>query len=127
MRLSLLLLSIESKFSLTTFFISCQNSCSFTGFEQTEAFVQRCSVKTVFLKISQNSRENTLARVYLNFIKKETRAQVFSCEFCEISKKIFFAEHLRATASSLIRPCNPVLVFNAVLFLALSHFNFKMF
>ena len=26
---------------------------------------------------------------------KETLAQVFFCEFCEISKKIFFTEHLR--------------------------------
>ena len=34
-----------------------------------------------------------------NFIKKETLAQVFSCEFCEISKNIFSTEHLRATAS----------------------------
>ena len=30
----------------------------------------------------------------LNFIKKETLAQVFSCEFCEISKNTFFIEHL---------------------------------
>ena len=37
-----------------------------------------------------------------NFIKKETLAQVFSCEFCEISKKTFFIEHLRATASGYI-------------------------
>ena len=29
-----------------------------------------------------------------NFIKKETPAQVFSCEFCEISKNTFFTEHL---------------------------------
>ena len=36
-----------------------------------EAVVQRCSVKKVFLEISQNS-------------------QVFSCEFCEISKNTFF-------------------------------------
>ena len=36
---------------------------------------------------------------YCNFIKKETLAQVFSCEFCEISKDTFFTEHLRATAS----------------------------
>ena len=36
----------------------------------------------VFCKISQNSQENNC-----NFIKKETLAQVFSCEFCEISKK----------------------------------------
>ena len=29
-----------------------------------------------------------------NFIKKQTLAQVFSCEFCIISKSIFFIEHL---------------------------------
>ena len=34
-----------------------------------------------------------------NFIKKETLAQVFSCEFCEIFKNTFFAEHLWMTAS----------------------------
>ena len=32
-----------------------------------------------------------------NFIKKETMAQVLSCEFCEISKNTFSTEHLRAT------------------------------
>ena len=34
-----------------------------------------------------------------NFIKNETLAQTFSCEFCEISKNTFFTEHLQATAS----------------------------
>ena len=55
------------------------------------------SVKKVFLEISQNLQENTCARVSFliklqacNFIKKETLAQVFSCEFCEISKNTFF-------------------------------------
>ena len=33
-----------------------------------------------------------------NFIKKETLAQVFSCEFCEISKNTFFTEHIWMTA-----------------------------
>ena len=33
------------------------------------------------------------------FIKKE-----FTCEFCEISKNIFFIEHLWATASVFIKP-----------------------
>ena len=37
-----------------------------------------------------------------NFIKKETLAQVFSCEFCEISKNTFFTEHLRTTTSERI-------------------------
>ena len=48
----------------------------------------------VFLEISQNSRENRPSLIKLqvsacNFIKKETLAQVFSCEFCEISKNNF--------------------------------------
>ena len=34
--------------------------------------------------------------------KKETLAQVFSCEFCEIPKNTFFTEHLWATASGKI-------------------------
>ena len=37
-----------------------------------------------------------------NFIKKETRAEVFSSEFCEISKNTFFTEHLCMTASNVI-------------------------
>ena len=53
----------------------------------------------MFLEISQNSQENTCARVSFlikacNFIKKETLAQVFSCEFCKFSKNTFFTEHL---------------------------------
>ena len=34
-----------------------------------------------------------------NFIKKETLAQVFSCEFCETVKNTFFTEHLWTTTS----------------------------
>ena len=37
----------------------------------------------------------------LNFIKKESLAQVFSCEFCEISKNTFFTEYLQTTASEV--------------------------
>ena len=34
-----------------------------------------------------------------NFIKKETLAQAFSCEFCEISKNTFFCR-IRLVAAS---------------------------
>ena len=50
------------------------------------------------LEISQNSQETTTS----NFIKKGTLAQVFSCEFCEISKGTFFTEHLLTTASGFL-------------------------
>ena len=43
-----------------------------------------------------------------NFIKKEPLPQVFSCEFCEISKNTFFTEHLRTTASSCLVKTNRV-------------------
>ena len=61
---------------------------------QLEAVVQRCAVKKVFLDFSQNSLENICSRVSFliklqAFIKKETLAQVFSCEFYEISKNTF--------------------------------------
>ena len=34
-----------------------------------------------------------------NVIKQESLAQVFSFEFCEISKNTFFTEHLRTEAA----------------------------
>ena len=50
-------------------------------------------------------RPATGAQVFIaqacNFIKKETLAQVFSCNFRETSKNTFFTEHLWTTASKL--------------------------
>ena len=71
-------------------------------FRSTEAVVQTCSVKRLFLKISQNVQENTCARISFlinlqapaTLLKKETGARVFSCEFSKILKSIFFTEHL---------------------------------
>ena len=60
-------------------------------FLTSEEVSQTCSVQKVFLGISQNSQENTCVRV---FFKKETLAQVFCCEFCQISKNTCFTEHL---------------------------------
>ena len=37
-----------------------------------------------------------------NFTKKETLAQVSSCEFCDISKNTFFTEHFWTAASKTI-------------------------
>ena len=62
---------------------------------------QWCSKKKRVLEISQNAQEKTFTRAIkflnkvaglqaCNFTKKETLAQVLSCEFCEISKNIFF-------------------------------------
>ena len=58
-----------------------------------EAATDGAVLKKVFLKFSQNSHENTCARVCwvllasaYNFIKKETLALGFSFEYCEMFK-----------------------------------------
>ena len=77
----------------------------------TEAATRDALQENVFLEISQNSQENTSARVSIlikllpetwSFIKMETLAQVLSCEFCKIYKNTFFTKHVWATASYLI-------------------------
>ena len=53
-----------------------------------EAVAQTYSVKKVFLEILENSQENTCARVTILY-EIETLGQVYSCEFCKISKNTF--------------------------------------
>ena len=59
----------------------------------------------VFLEISQISQENTCARASQSLrpatLSKKTLAQVFSCEFCEISKNTFFYKTPLVGASAL--------------------------
>ena len=60
-------------------------------------FKKRC-----FLKISENSQQNTCVRVYflLRLQTCDLLVQVFSCEFCETCKTNFFTEHLWTAASA---------------------------
>ena len=62
----------------------------------TEAAFGGVLYKKVFLKIVQNSQENTCVRD--SFLMKRL-AQVFSSEFSEIFKNTFFTEHIQATTS----------------------------
>ena len=77
--------------------------------QNTEAVVQSCFVKKVFLEFRHNSQENTCARVFFNKVAglrlapllKKRLARVFSCKFCEISKNIFFYRtHLVAASEN---------------------------
>ena len=94
-------LSIQLFFCATGQMLNIFKRAKVFRFAYIEAVVRRCSVKKVFLEISQNSQENTCARVSFliklmtcNFIKKETRAQVVSCEFCrKFLRTPFFVEH----------------------------------
>ena len=80
--------------------------------ETLEAVTRRYSAKKVFLEVSQNSQENTCARVSFlikllasgcNFIEKETLAHVFSCEFCEVSENTFYYRTPLVAASETLR------------------------
>ena len=84
-------------------------------FLTTEAFAQRCSVKRVFLEISQNLQENTCARVSF-LIKLQVSA-------CEISVNTFFKEQLWATASVALESRSCLLL---LMICSLLYFNRKM-
>ena len=72
------------------------------GFEYRSSH-RRCSVKKGVLRnFAKLTGKHLCQRLFFNkafFIIKETLAQVFSCEFCEISKNTFFTEHPRTSAS----------------------------
>ena len=70
---------------------------------------QRCSIKKGVLNNFAKFNEKQLCQsLFFNklpeastFIKKETLAQVFSSEFCEIFKNTFFTEHCRTLQNFL--------------------------
>ena len=72
----------------------------------TEEVAWRCSIKNVFLELSQNSQENTCARVSLliklqaeakacNFIKKGMWYRYLPVNFVKFLGTLFLTEHLR--------------------------------
>ena len=65
--------------------------------------VSNVDLSTKFRKIHRKTPKpeplfNKLAEA-CNFIKKKTLAEIFFCEYCEISKNALFTEHLWSTAS----------------------------
>ena len=72
--------------------------------QDSPAVAQRCSVRKVLLKVSQNSKKNTCARVSLtklqhkacHFIKKETLHRCFLVNFTKFLRTLFLTEHLRS-------------------------------
>ena len=61
---------------------------------QPEAATRGALWKKGFLNFTKFTGKRLCAALFFNFIEKETLAQVFSYEFCEISTKSFFTEHL---------------------------------
>ena len=64
---------------------------------------QRCSVKKrVFNNLAKFTRKHLCQSLFLNKVeglRPETLAQMFSYEFCEISRNTVFTEHLWVVAS----------------------------
>ena len=80
-----------------------------------ETVTRRCSVKDVFLKISQNSQEKNLCQIlFFNKVAglssatllKEDLAQELSCEFRKISKKFFSYKKVEKTLQHRCFPVN---------------------
>ena len=73
---------------------------------------QRCSVrKDVLRNFPKFTGKHLCQSLFFNkvaglrpatLLKKETLAQVFSCEFCENSKNTFFTERLRTSSIAAV-------------------------
>ena len=63
-----------------------------------EADIKRCSIKKYVLRNFPKFKGRHLCQSHFFnkdfFVKKETLALVFSCEFCEIYMNTFFTERL---------------------------------
>ena len=86
--------------SLSTF-TSCVSKRG--GIKNLEAVVRRCSVKKLFLEISQNSQENTCVRVSFliklqatpaTLLKKRLWQRCFPVNFAKFLRTPFLKEHL---------------------------------
>ena len=75
------------------------------NFETIEAVVQRCSVKKMFLEISQNSQENICSRVsFLIISKKRLWHRCLPVNFVKFLRTPFYKEHLWWLLLKLVRP-----------------------
>ena len=88
---------------LLHYYIDFYNSLQYTFSIFIEAVVQRCSVKKVFLEISQNSQENNCARVSFliklqarpaTLLKKKLWHSCFPVNFVKFLRTPFYKEHL---------------------------------
>ena len=57
--------------------------------------------KFVLRNFAKFTRKDLRQSLFFNKVVGLTLAQVFSYEFCKISKNTFFTEHLRTTASNM--------------------------
>ena len=79
---------------------------------KSEAANRRCSIKISVLKnFAIFTGKHLCQSLFLSchFIKKETLAQGFSCDFCKIFKNTFFTKHLWMTASMKSKNFQPFL------------------
>ena len=73
-----------------------------------------CDILSASIEKHSNSTggRSSHQRCSVNFIKKETLTQVFSCKLFELFKNTSFKEHLRTTASVVGRVPNIILELN---------------
>ena len=77
----------------------CKSNSDFMSRSSHQRYSVKNGVLRNFTKFTGKYLCQSLIFKVCNFVKNETLAQVFSCEFCDISKNILFTEHLWTTAS----------------------------
>ena len=105
---------------------------AYLGPSQTRSSHRKCSVKIGVLKnFAKFTGKHLCQRFFFNkvaacnFIKKDSQAQAFSCEFWETSKNTFFTQHLQTTAFG--RFCDQKLLSAAILYKELEILIFIFF
>ena len=82
-----------------------QKTLSFTRSSRPEVFCKKAVLRNITKfagkHLFQSLFFNKVASLSPETLLKKTLAQVFSCEFCKISKNNFFTEHVWATASKV--------------------------
>ena len=92
----------KSHYLLKNFFCAVFIEASLSDYTDSEAVARGCSVKKVFLEISQNSQENACGRVSFlikiiikSLLKKRLWHRRFPVNFAKFLRTPFLTEHLR--------------------------------
>ena len=97
---------------ITTF----HHSCTHQKLLSSEKFIQRSSVKKVFLKFLQNSQEKNLSSLFFNkvagstLLKKSLWHRCFPVNFTKFLRTHFFIEHLWWLLLLVAMPATEMLV-----------------
>ena len=81
-------------------FVHLWGTCSCKQKQPPEVFYKKAVFRNFAIFTEKHECQSLLL---IKFYEKETLTQVFSCEYCELSKNTYFEERLQMTASVLVK------------------------